>query len=93
MVADGARHDVEVLQPSLVALVNVDPVVATEQRREILGIDGASKELDPIIKVVGHLDVVNNGPSAHARQRDAINLVVKADDRSTIPDADISQHA
>ena len=87
----GTGHDEHVLKLALIAFVGVDAVVAAEEHRHILGVDGTAEELDAVVQVVRDLDVVNGGTGANAGKGDAVDFVVLTNDRTTMVNADVRQ--
>ena len=71
-----------VLKLALIALVGVHAVVAAEEHRHILGVDGTAEELDAVVQVVRDLDVVDGGTGATA-EGDAVDLVTRVRASST----------
>ena len=87
----GTGHDEHVLKLALIAFVGVDAVVAAEEHRHILGVDGTAEELDAVVQVVRDLDVVDGGTGANAGKGDAVDFVVLTNDRTTMVNADVRQ--
>eukprot|EP00975_Prorocentrum_lima_P002458 540566-Prorocentrum_lima.AAC.1 len=89
MVRRLGEHHEGKLHASLVAKVRVNAVIAAEEHGDVLRVDRSAEELHTVIQVVGHFDVVHRGPRAHAGEGDAVDLVVLADDFTTVPHADV----
>ena len=53
---------------------------------------GAAEELDAVVRVHVHLDVVDLGPTADALESDAVQLVVRADQGPGELDPDVAEH-
>jgi len=88
------RHDPEQeLVGARVALVLVEHVVAGEEDREVLAVDGAAEPLEAVVEVAVDLDVLERGAVADAAHREAIQLVRVADLVARVADRDVPEHA
>jgi len=93
VVATEASHRKEVLAAAPVPLIRVEGVVAHEEHRQVLDVDCAAEELEAVVRVEGHLAVVDDGAGADAAERDAVDLVVRAHARAAVPHAHVPHDA
>eukprot|EP00968_Pinguiococcus_pyrenoidosus_P022202 scaffold3068_cov269-Pinguiococcus_pyrenoidosus.AAC.4 len=87
------QHYIHELQSARVAKVRVDGVVAAEQHREVLDVHGAAKELDTVVQVVCHLDVIDQSTIPDTSEGDTVDLVIRRDHAAAVPHAHVLQHA
>merc|ERR1719197_1514208 len=93
VVPGRSHHDEEMLDLALVALVHVDRVVSYEDHRDVLTIDRPSKELHAVVDVESNLNVVARRTVTDSRKSDAVDLIVGADDRASVPHSDITENS
>ncbi|KOO30352.1 hypothetical protein Ctob_011333, partial [Chrysochromulina tobinii] len=92
-VTPDAHHREQELALADVAIVRVEGVVAREEHRQVLDVHGAAEELEAVVRIVRHLAVVDDGAGADAAKGDAVDLVVRADDRAAVPHPHVLQGA
>ena len=88
-----AGDDQAELAAAAPAVVEVDRVVADVPDLEVLEVDGAAPDLDAVVDVVHHLDVVDLGLAADAAERDAVELVAEADHLAAVAEGAVLQDA
>lgn len=81
------------LETAGVAVIPIEGIVVRMLAHEVLGIDGATEELETIIGRVTDLNVIDDGAAANPTKGQAVNLVVRRDLRPDVFDAHVARDA
>eukprot|EP00968_Pinguiococcus_pyrenoidosus_P029109 scaffold8320_cov506-Pinguiococcus_pyrenoidosus.AAC.1 len=87
MIGVRSKHHVSELDRAGVALVGVDAVVPDEEDGQVLHVDSSAEELHSVVKVERDLNMIHLRARPHSAEGDTVDLVVLANHRSAVPDA------